>query len=222
MRAPLSILSLASLCLLSCESQRTYYDAAGNPIDAPDDKPKSSSLEERFTSSFTMKKNKDGVPMAVSKKVSGFQEKINNAREGGNESIERKSYDGVHAFTGAESRSDWRSKTVEKKRYQSDAQSPYSREMTPDFLKDGRGLVARKDANLSSSRSRYDGFVSTSDTDTMGSQEATRSPYSTSDRSGYFVKQQDQAQAPKIIHRDDYIRMTIEESRAMLGRDEDE
>ncbi len=211
-------LTALSLLFLSCETQRTYYDAGGNEIDPPSDKAKSSSLEERFTNTFTMKKNEQGIPMATSKKVSPFQGKLDAARKGQDNTIEKKSYDGVKAFDRSMRGDEWAKKQLDRKTFDTTKQGAYSREMTPDFLKDGKGIIAREDAMLSSSRSAYEGRETSVSRRTH---EREQGDYSTTDSSGYFVKKQEQSHAPKVIHRDEYIRMTLEETRAMMGRDEE-
>ncbi len=212
-------LSAFSLLILSCETQRTYYDAAGNEIDPPSESAKNSSLEERFTNTFTMTKNEQGIPTATSKKVSAFQSRLDAARKGEANSIERKSYDGVKAFDRSMRGDEWAKKQLERKKFDSTSQAAFSREMTPDFLQEGRGLIAREQSPLSSSRSSYEGHETSMP---RQNHERVRGDYSTADTSGYFAKRREESQAPRVINRDEYIRMTLEESRALMGREGDE
>ncbi len=210
---------LTMLCFASCETQRHYFDGEGNEIAPPDDSPKSSSLEERFTSTFTMKKNEEGVPVATSNKVSAFQSKLQSARTDESSSFERKDYEGVREFEGAGLRDAWGEKRVDRREFAGQDKEAYSREMQPDFLKNGSGIISRRDADYSASRSEYEGDFREMD---RFSDEGKTGQYAQGDRSQYFDERQQNTPEIKVVSRDEYLRMTIEESRTMMGRDSDD
>ncbi len=213
---PIFTASLIAFTLLtSCETQRRYFDAAGNEVDAPDDSPKSSSLEERFTNTFTMKKSADGVPMAAANKVSSFQSDIDSARSTAKDTVDRKSYSGVHEYDTGSRASSWADRRVAKDEFSDAGKESYYREMQPDFMNDKSSPFDGRETSFVSSRSGFEGETM----ETSRSREEGRSgSFSRDDSSYYFEEQRNNSPEMKVMTRDEYTHMTLEESRALMGR----
>lgn len=212
-----SILTLMlSLCYCSCSSERVVYGADGEVVKERK-AGESPSLEARFTGSFNVKKNKDGVPEASSAKVSPFQSQIDAAR-----SADNKDAAGAAGkqFGGRQDISDLRDKGYGGastqfnggKTYEGSNKSAYTADNVPDFMKPGKGLE-RKD---------YDKGKVASDTGRQfaggGTYQTAASPTNQEQKSGYFESRRDKTAPPVIMSKDEYQRMTLEESRGMLGR----
>ncbi len=214
-----SLLLFASVLLLSsCESQRTYYDEAGNEIAPEGVDAKTQSLEERFTSSFTMKKTEQGVPMATSDKVSSFQGKIDEARGSKDNVFETSEYKDISVFSDADRHSRWDGEHVARKKYAGSHESDISRDLRPDFLDKGRGVEIKEYDTTRGHRSDLENAQSSVE---LREIEQRRSNMSVADRNAYFEQRAQDYKQPKVINRNEYIRMTMEETRAMLGRDEE-
>ncbi len=214
-----SVSLLALLSLSSCETQRRYFDASGKEIDAPDYSPKSSSLQDRFTNTFTMKKTADGIPMAVGNKVSSFQSDIDAARSTSKDGLDRKSFDGVREFDGKGRGTDWADRRVTKEEFSDAGKEAYSREMKPDFLNDKTSPFRDKKTSFASNRSNFEGeSMQTS----RAREEGRGGSYSRDESSHYFEEQRENSPEVRIMSRDEYTHMTLEESRVLMGRDSDE
>ncbi len=209
----LSLTLIASL-LLSCSSKRKVYDDLGFEVKgrAPGQE---TSLEQRFASSFDEKRNKDGVPVAHSRKVSPFQKKLDDARRLDNE-VERKSFDTGIASGLASKRFDTGDKTAPfNKRFEGSKKSAFTKDQIPDFLKEGKGItqsehqIERKDSSMQGKI--VDGF--------HGEFATHGSRFSREDQSSYIESRRYNTPAPVIYSKDEYARKTIEETRSLLGRD---
>ncbi len=210
---------IAALMLSSCETQRRYFDASGNEIDAPDDSPKSSSLQDRYTNTFTMKKTADGIPMAGGNKVSSFQADIDSARSTSKDGLERKSFDGVREFSREGRGNDWADRRVAKEEFGDARKEAYSREMQPDFLNNRSSSYGGKVNSFASNRSGYEGEAM----ETSRSRDEGRDgSFSRDDSSNYFEEQRANSPEMRVMSRDEYTHMSLEESRTLMGRDSDE
>lgn len=210
------LMSLALLCA-SCSSERTVYGPDGAVVRdrAPGD---NSSLEERFTGSFKVRKNKDGVPEASSTRVSPFQSQIDAAREAGQgdaAAVAGKQFGGRQDISDLRDRgyAGAGNQFTGSKSYAGSGKSAYTPDKVPDFLKPGKGLE-RKD---------YAKGAEVHDADRQHEAAAAYakvvSPTTPSQTSGYIESRRDKTPPPVIMSREDYQRMSLEESRGLLGRD---
>lgn len=207
---------ILSLCYSSCSSERVVYGADGKEVKerAAGD---SMSLEERFTGSFDVKSNKEGVPEASSAKVSPFQSQIDAARSSGDKDatdVMGKKFGGRVDISELRDKSFAGSGTefTGGKSYAGANKSAYTADNVPDFMKPGKGLERQEYAKGGSSSEE-------------GRKYATGSAFQTSESSvnrdqtsGYFESRREKTPPPVIMSRDEYQRMTLEESRGMLGR----
>lgn len=213
--------ALGMLCLLSaCASVRTVYDEQGNVVKEHEggERDFADYMEEKFTSSFTEKKNEQGIPQAVSDKVSSFQSKLDQA-----ERIDKTYLTGDYAGVGESS---WGGKSyadadktfAKDGRYQAEGKR-LDRHLHPAFATGSRGIYgeddiyadAREQASVSGKKS------------TMGGEFYTKeSPYySREEESGYIETRRNNTPPPRVYSKAEYAGKTIDEVRTMLGRDDD-
>lgn len=213
---------LLLLLLPACESVRTVYDENGREVKEStpgQEKDLQAYLEDEFSSTFTEKKTKDGVPQAASHKVSRFQKQIDEARR------EDKSF--VTNQLGGLKRNDARSVIFDasshtndkEKRYKGLSSYPLSGDLRPDFMTETHGI---SHSNI------FAGSAARSDIREESSQEGGRiysthaSDYTTSTSSGYIESRRNRREQPRIIDYRDYYRKSIQETRTMLGRDRED
>ena len=217
------IVLLSSVMLCACETVRTVYDENGNVID-PNAVPQgetdiSSRLEKQFSSSFSEKKNDQGVPQAVSNKVSSFQRDLDEASRldkeyrtgsysGGAAGFSVMSFSGSgKAFSTQDAYSGTMGKTIEK-------------DLHPAFASPSRGVYGTDDSYarggvysaLEDRKSAVGGRV----------YSTSESVYTNDKTSGYFETRRNNTPPPPIFSRDQYNRKTIEQTRTLLGRDKDD
>lgn len=216
---------LFALCiaLAACQSVRTVYDENGQEVkDEPTggEKDLMSHFEAQFDASFSETRTKDGVPQATSAKRSRFQKEIDEARRGDKEYA-------TSAFGGLERQDSLRTITfggAEKdfaggKRYEGLKSSSISRDLRPDFMNESHGISHSNAFMDHSTRSASEGAVA----DTNGRIYSTdASEYHTNQESGYIESRRNRTPEPRIMDYRDYYRKTIEETRTMLGRDDEE
>lgn len=215
-KKPLTALVLA-LALSACQSVRTVYDEFGNEVHESEPGKETdimSRFEDRMDSSFSLKKNDEGVPEAVSNRVSRYQKDLENARgkdmrfgtsrygSVGESNFAGRGFDGRKSFEGGKS-------------YEGGKASSYSKDLRPDFMNDSRGL-AHESYSESSSRSFLEGR-SMSGMD--GEFITNPSQYRRETESGYFESRRENTPAPPVRNYRDYYNKEIMNTRAILGRD---
>lgn len=213
---------LALLLLQSCESVRTVYDENGHEVkeSAPgQEKDLESYFNEEFASSFSEKKNKEGVPETTSSKVSRFQKDLDAARRS-DERFHTTAFSGIHENDARTHSFDGADKSFDAhKPYEGTFSSNIDTRLRPAFMKEGKGLVRSESVYGGISptdRSPMEGTVS----DISGRPYATHASHiSTSDRSGYFESRKERFGKPQIINYRQYYKKSIEETRTLLGRD---
>lgn len=211
----LTLISLSLLLLASCESKRTIYNSSGEEVK---ERSKDITLEERFGGSFDVKKNKQGVPEASSQKVSSFQGSIDATRAvGASESGKQ--------FGGRADISELREKNYGArateyggtKSYSDSTKSATTADSVPAFMKPGKG-IERQDYSAAS-KHVVDAEASY---DAGAAYEKTVSRTNRDQTSNYFEGRRERTEQPVIISRDEYVRKTMEETRGMLGRDQNQ
>ncbi len=216
------VISVLCFALLSCQSVRTVYDENGQEVkDEPPggEKDLMSHFESQFNASFSETRTKDGVPQATSTKRSRFQKDIDEARRGDKEYV-------TGAFGGVARRDSLRSISFDGadkafsggKSYDGLKTSPISRDLRPDFLNDSHGISHSDSYMDHSQRSAADGVVAATGGNTHGFSTDAEA-YQTGQQSGYFESRRNRTPEPRIMDYRDYYRKTIEETRSMLGRD---
>lgn len=211
---------LAWLSLGACTSQRTVYDEYGNVVQ---DKPKTGVerdfedyMEEKFNSSFSEKKNDQGVPQAVSNKVSSFQSKLDDSKRLDKEYV-TSSFAGAResALNGREYVGGRRSYGA-KKEY-AGAGRQIDRDLNPAFTTDSKGIYGTNDTYAGArEQSAFSGVPS----NVNGEFYTEESPYFSRDtKSGYVEVQRDKTPQMPVYKSDEYMGRTIEETRTLLGRD---
>lgn len=214
---------MLAMFLCACESERTVYDEYGNVVDTKaksgGERDFSEYMEEKFNTSFSEKKNDQGVPQAVSNRVSSYQAKLDESKrldktymtgeyggtmgspmQGMNFSDSGKAFDTGRAYSDAEGKR-------------------ISKELHPDFATETKGVYGVGDISVDAGkRSVHQGEVSSM----TGEFPTNPSHYSRSTQSGYFESRRDHTPPPPVYTRDEYTRKTIRDTRSMLGRDEKE
>ncbi len=219
MRRQLTVLGM--LCLLSaCASVRTVYDEQGRVVKESESKGGERDfadyMEEKSNASFSEKKNEQGIPQAVSDKVSSFQSKLDESRR-----IDKTYLTGEYAGTSENSLRDKRFSGADKSYDTSgrfyDEGRHLDRELNPAFAREGHGIYGGDDEYAGAQeRSELAGKKSS-----MGGEYYTKENpyYSRSDESGYFETRRDDTPPPPVYSRDEYVGKTIDEVRSLLGRD---
>lgn len=212
-------------CMLlgACQSVRTVYDENGQEVkedDSGGEKDLMSHFESQFNASFSESRTKDGVPQATSSKRSRFQKDIDAARRGDKEYI-------TGAFATTERQDSLRSITFSganqdfagRKTYDGLQTSSISRDLRPDFMNESHGISHSDSFMDHSSRSALEGAQATA-SGRVYSTDA--SEFQTDRQSGYIESRRNRTPEPRIMDYRDYYRKTIEETRTMLGRDNDQ
>ena len=144
------ILPGLALLLCACQTVRTVYDEYGNEVKETQggggEKDLSTHMEERFNASFSEKKNAQGVPQAVSNRVSAFQKDLKDASL--NKEYFTKNYDGSGAnemssmsFSGSDKRF-----SGAKEAYSGAMRDRIEKELHPAFASGSKGIYATDDA----------------------------------------------------------------------------
>lgn len=214
---------VAVMLLLGCQSVRTVYDENGQEVKdgAPGgEKDLMSHFESQFNASFSESRTKDGVPQATSTKRSRFQKDIDEARRDDKEyttgafgGLERQDSLRTISFAGADK------DFAGGKSYDGLKTSPISRDLRPDFMNETHGISHTDSYMDHSTRSQAEGAAA----DAAGRVFATdAADFQTTRESGYIESRRHRTPEPRIMDYRDYYRKTIEETRTMLGRDQDE
>ena len=219
----IALMTSVLMALCACESVRTVYDEFGNVV--KDSEPSSGEkdltahMEEKWNNSFSEKKNAQGIPQAVSNRVSSFQKELDGARSADKE-FYTKSYDGAStkdvysvSFAGADK------KYGVKEAYGGGLGERIDKELHPAFASSSRGIYSTADA-YARSNTRY-GREGASSPVNGSSYLTNESYYNREMESGYFESRRNSMPAPRVMSRGEYYQKSIEETRMMLGRDND-
>lgn len=218
----LLLIPLFFLC--ACESVRTVYDESGKPIKQQEsqggEKDFSSYMEDKFNSSFSEKKNDQGVPQTFSNKVSSYQSKLDDSKRLDKEYLTRSYGESARQTPGSMSFAGASGKAYEAdKAYPGLMGASISKDLHPAFASSSRGIYGTGDSYAGDrSRSSMEGR----DSSIGGSYYTKESFYSRDMTSGYFETRKHRTPPPRVITRDEYYRKTIEETRTLLGRDKPE
>lgn len=215
-----SILLLAGLCMVACKSERTVYDEYGQVVAQKPahgrERDFADYMEEKFNSSFSEKKNDQGVPQAVSNRVSSFQSKLNDSKRIDKEYV-TSSYAGAgdSALSGKSYAESDKSYGANRRYVGSDKR--LDRDLNPAFATDSKGIYGRDDIYAGAAeQAAISGKKSTME----GSYYTKESPYfSRSSESGYIETRKDRTPPPPVYSSDEYMGRTIEETRTLIGRD---
>lgn len=217
------LLMTSLFALPACETVRTVYDDNGNEVQEHTGGERSLEdyMQATFDKDVTRKKNEDGVPESSSNKVSRYQKDIDAARKN-DKTFSTGKFSGTGAFSGMDGDFSDANKKF-------DTGSPYagtygssaiSRDLRPDFLSDTKGVFSRDDTYGISSADRSDvdgqGYDDFSPVHTYGTGYSDISRDTTS---GYYESRKDKFGRPRIISHRDYYRKTIQDTRSLLGRD---
>lgn len=215
------LISTCCLLLLSaCETVRTVYDEAGNEVNpnASGESDLTAHFEKEFASSFSEKKNDQGVPQATSGKVSRYQKELDASsrldKQFSTSSFAGAPRDEVHTMRFSDT-----GKAYDvKEAYSGSMGSAIEKDLHPAFATDSRGIYATGDSYASNEvRSALEGMQNRMN----GQSYVTHTGrYSRDDTSGYVETRRDNTPPPRVISRDEYYRKSVRETRALLGRDE--
>lgn len=216
-----AVLLSAVMLLSACETIRTVYDEDGKVVSehAGGEKDITDHFEKSFDSSFSVKKNDKGIPQAVSNRVSRFQKDLDEARRSDSvystssyagtddRSVERMEFAGAgKAYSVHEAYTGSRGEAINK-------------DLHPAFATSSRGLYSTADSyDAENARSALEGMRSTM---AGGRYSTSESSYSTDDTSGYIESRRDNTPPPRVFSREQYYRKTIDDTRALLGREND-
>ncbi len=206
-----------ALLLTACHSVRTVYDEYGNEVKEKEPGKETdimSSFEERINSGFSLKKNEDGVPEAVSHRVSRYQKDLNSAR-GTEERYGTSRYSGGGESAFADRHYDGRREYGDRREFTGGRTSSYSKDLRPDFMNGSRGL-AHENYSGSDSRSALEGQAMSGTDVVYGT---SGSSYHRETESGYFETRRDRTPAPPVRNYRDYYNKNIMNTRSILGRD---
>lgn len=220
----LTLLSaITLLAFASCKSVRTVYDENGKVVretNGARERSLNDYFEDEFDSRFSERKNRDGVPEAASTKVSRYQKDIDAARRND------KTYaTGTYSPGGASSYagraySGTRSSDVRNTRYSgTHGSTAFSRDTRPDFMNDSRGLSATDNpyrGSHSGTRSSAEGTAYNARDSRYQTPDGT---VSTSETNAYVEGRRNKWGKPRIMSSREYYRRTVEDTRTMLGRD---
>lgn len=219
----IALMTSILLVLCACESVRTVYDEFGNEVKEHEpstgEKDLTAHMEEKWNNSFSEKKNAQGIPQAVSNRVSSFQKDLDGA-SGTNKEFFTKQYDGAStndvysmSFAGADK------KYGVKEAYSGGMGERISKELHPAFAGSGKGIYSTADSYARGS-SRY-GREGMSHVANGSSYSTNESYYNREMESGYFESRRESMPPPRVMSRGEYYQKSIEETRTMLGRDKD-
>lgn len=210
---------LVCLLLCSCQTVRTVYDENGHVVD-PDapggEKDLYEHLNKQFNDSFSTKKGEDGIPITSSNKVSSYQRKRDESGRLDKEFSTSEYAGGREAYSTMRF-SDQGKVYSTKEAYTGDFGKRMEKELHPDFVKSSRGLYST-DATYTGSNLRSPlQDRKSADKDTVFPTSAA--PFSRESTSGYVETRRDLTPPPRVYTRDEYYGKSIEETRALLGRD---
>lgn len=214
--------SVSFFLLCACESVRTVYDEFGNEVKESQggEKDLSTHMEEKFNSSFSEKKNAQGVPVSVSNRVSSFQKELDGSSRV-DKKFYTKQYDGASTndtysmtFAGAGK------KYGVKEAYTGNMGERIDKELHPAFATSNKGIHGSGDA-YAGAGSRY-GQEGKSSSSAGKNYNTNDSYYSHDMESGYIESRRNNTPPPRVMSRDEYYRKSIQDTRTMLGRDSDE
>lgn len=218
-----------SVCLLSlltaCQSVRTVYDENGNEVKEREGGERSLEeyMQETFDKDVSRKKGESGVPQSASQKVSHYQKAIDEARKD-NSVFSTGTFSGIKSFNGKTTFSGADKDFDKSQSYEGAAtRASYNKDLRPDFMSDTKGVFNRDDLYGISSADRATADGSRHDTFNTGHTYDTNysSSVSRDITSSYYESRKDNFKQPRIINHRDYYRKTIQETRTMLGRDQE-
>lgn len=208
-----------SLC--ACKSERTVYDEYGHVVNTElpsgQERDFADYMEKEFNASFSEKKNAQGVPQAVSNKVSSFQSKLDDSKRIDKEYV-TSSYVG-----GGESALSGRSyaesgKSFGSKRSYAGGDKRLDRDLNPAFATASKGIFGADDMYAEATEQAS---LSGRKSSMGGEYYIKKSPYFSRDsESGYIETRRGKTPPPPVISSDEYMGRTIEETRTLLGRDD--
>lgn len=208
-----------ALLLCACESVRTVYDEHGVEVKEREPGKESdlmSRFEERIDASFQRKKNADGVPQAVSSRVSSFQKELDAAR-GTEERYATSAFSGVRENDALSTRYKGSKEFDGRKSYAGTRESSYDVTRQPDFLNEHRGLAHEAYREDQSTRSPAEGSLLRGSDETF---ETSASRYTRDTKSGYFESRREKTKQPVIRDYKDVYSKEVFNTRSILGRDE--
>lgn len=214
------LLMLMFLTLCACKTVRTVYDEAGNVVE-PDsgsggEKDLTAHLEKQFNTSFSTKKTEDGVPLSVSDKVSRYQRDIDEARRM-EKDYHTEAYSGAkdEAYTMSFSEAGKTFSTSEA--YTGGLGKRFERDLHPAFATPTRGVYGSDDMfGQGDLRSAAERLIHPEVGRVYRTEESS---FSRDSLSGYVETRREKTPQPRVFSRDQYQRKTIDDTRAMLGRD---
>lgn len=210
---------LLLLLLAACDSVRTVYDEFGNVVTeqerpAGGEKDITAHMQEKWSASFSEQKNAQGVPVAVSNRVSPFQKKLDVAT-GTDKQFFTKSYAG--ADTGDVYATSYAGADKKYTAGEAYTGSRIDKELHPAFAGEGRGLYSTADSFAAAS-SRY-GLESQPSPGSSKRYATSESYYSREMESGYIESRRGNTPPPRVMTRGEYYQKSVQDTRAMLGRD---
>lgn len=222
MRVALMISMLLMLC--ACGSVRTVYDEFGNEVKESGggggEKDLTAHMEEKWSNSFSEKKNEQGIPQAVSNRVSSFQKELDGARSADKE-FYTKSYEGASTGDVYSMRFSGAGKQYgAKEAYTGGMGARIDKELHPAFAGASKGIYSTSD-RYAKGGSRY-GREGAGSADSGKSYLTGESYYSRRMEDGYFESRRDSLPPPRVMSRGEYYQKSIDETRTLLGRDKDE
>lgn len=208
------------MMLCACEHERTVFDEFGNEVKPEDqmggEKDLSSHMEAKFNAAFSEKKNAQGIPVAVSNRVSSFQKDLDGSSRASKE-FSTKRYNGADSkdvysmrFAGAGKQYDV------KEAYSGGQGDRIDKELHPAFASESKGIYGTDDA-YSGSGARY-GREGVGNVNNGKKYDTEESYYSHEMESGYIESRRNNTPPPRVITRDEYYRKSIQDTRAILGR----
>lgn len=200
--------------------ERTVYDESGRVVQegprAGGQRDFADYMEEKFNSSFSEKKNEQGVPQAVSNKVSSFQSKLDEAKRIDKEYVTSSfAGTGESALSGKEFSGSGRS--FDTKKEYIDSGRRLNRDLNPAFATSSKGIYGKDDEFFSA---REKSALSGAKSSMGGEYDTGESPYfSRSSENGYIETRRENTPPPPVYSSEEYMGRTIEETRTLLGRD---
>lgn len=221
MRYHCHLMCLFTACLVvSCATERTVYDQWGNEVKEQPVGGGESDLQARwekhFDESFKKQTNKDGVPVSTSNKRSSYDTVRQDALRTGDKEYLTNMFKVEENNLKTVKFSEAGKHYAESGKYADiNRESPYSKDLRPDFLNENHGL-AHESYRDAGKRSIHEAVRSGSE----GRIYATdASFYSTRDTSGYIETRRENTPQPRIISHRDYVNSEIKKTREMLGHD---
>lgn len=209
------------VALCACESVRTVYDEFGNVVKESEssggEKDLTAHMEEKWDKTFSEKKNDQGIPQAVSNRVSSFQKDLDGASSTDKQFFTKR-YEGADTndvysmqFSGAGK------KYGVKEAYTGGLGERIEKELHPAFASSSRGIYSTADSYArGSARYGREGQSSAS----AGRSFYTRESYYTRQmEDGYIESRRETMPPPRVMTRGEYYQKSIEDTRTLLGRE---